>query len=309
MTSQVWITLVLAILTGMALSRSNMCFMHAAKSASEGKFNPLANVLLTVAAATLVFSLVGHAGWRDPAPWLWPSAMTIVGAALFGLGARINGSCTIGTMGRLAHGDLGALATFIGGGCAALLLPHAKPMGAQPVWFGSAEPVWVGAVIAIAAIGALLVFRREGHIDRVFEVVFLGGFAALLYSLRGQSSLMDAVTALIQEGRMHANIFVALGGLVVGAIGVALFTGRFQLGVRHPRRIPLEFAGGALMTAGALSIPGASDVVAFYGVPSGSPHAVIGWVVILATVVLTFRVTNSSLWSRMVGSPAGTAGA
>ena len=70
MTSQVWITLVLAILTGMALSRSNMCFMHAAKSASEGKFNPLANVLLTVAAATLVF-FAGQPCRLARSAWLW----------------------------------------------------------------------------------------------------------------------------------------------------------------------------------------------------------------------------------------------
>ena len=50
------------------------------------------------------------------------------------------------------------------------------------------------------------------------------------------------------------------------------------------------------MTAGALAIPGASDVVAFYGVPSGSPHAVIAWLVMLGTVVLSFRVTRTQAW-------------
>ena len=75
-----------------------------------------------------------------------------------------------------------------------------------------------------------------------------------------------------------------------------MLTGRFRLQLPHRERLPLEFVGGALMTAGALSIPGASDVVAFYGFPSGSPHAVVAWLVVLATIILTFRVTGSAWW-------------
>lgn len=296
MTTSLWITLGIALATGMMLSRANMCFMHAAKSAAGGRYHPLANILLTTAAATAVFALCGREGWREPAPWLWPGALTVLGAMLFGLGARINGACTIGTMGRLAHGDLGALATFAGGGLAVWLLPRAQPMGQQPAWFVGLDIVWVGVVALTALLALIFVLRREEQLERTIEVAFLGGFAALLYALRGQSSFMDAGAAMVQQGRMHQPVVIALAGLLIGAVGVALATGRFRLGLAHPRRIPLEILGGGLMTSGALLIPGASDVVAFYGVPSGSPHAVVAWIVMLATVVLTFRVTDSAVW-------------
>lgn len=309
MTVQLWITLGLAILTGMALSRANMCFIHAAKSAAEGHYHPLVNVLLTVAAATIVFTICGRQGWRGPAPWLWPGALTALGAVLFGVGARINGACTIGTMGRLAHGDLGALATLAGGAAAIALLPHAPPMGKQPDWVVGLDVVWLGIVVGAALALAFVVVRRQGRLERTAEVLLLGGFAALLYALRGETSLMDAATAMLQEGKMHQPVVVALAGLLAGAVGVALATGRFRLTVARPRRIPLEVLGGALMTTGALLIPGASDVVAFYGLPSGSPHAVLAWLLILVTVVASFRVTNSGFWSRRFPGAAGVTGA
>ena len=296
MTASLWITLALALATGMMLSRANMCFMHAAKSAADGRYHPLANIMLTTAAATAVFAICGREGWREPAPWLWPGVFTVLGALLFGIGARINGACTIGTMGRLAHGDLGSLATFAGGGLAVWLLPRAQTMGQQPAWFVGLDIVWVG-VVAVAALAALIfVLRRAEKLERTVEVAFLGAFAALLYALRGQSSFMDAGAAMIQQGRMHQPVVIALAGLLIGAVGVAVATGRFKLAIAHPRLIPFEFLGGALMTSGALLIPGASDVVAFYGVPSGSPHAVVAWLVMLGTVVLSFRITNTEAW-------------
>ena len=98
---------------------------------------------------------------------------------------------------------------------------------------------------------------------------------------------------------------IALAGLLIGAVGVAMATGKFRLSLQHPRRIPVELLGGALMTAGALCIPGASDVVAFYGLPSGSPHAVVAWLLILGTVILSFRLTGSEMWrSRFASTPA-----
>jgi uncharacterized protein len=296
MTTHLWLTLVLAVLTGMALSRANMCFMYAAKSTAEGRLQPLVNVLLTVAAATVVFAICGHAGLRGPAPWAWPGALTVLGGVLFGVGARINGSCTIGTMGRLAHGDVGALATFAGGGFAIALLPHHNPAGDPPPWVASVELYWVAAVVIIAAAGVAILLRRREKVERAAEVILLGGFAALLYALRGQSSLMDAAGTMMAEGRSMLPALIALAGLLIGAVGVAMATGRFRLSLQHPRRIPLELLGGALMTTGALCIPGASDVVAFYGLPSGSPHAVVAWLLILGTVILSFRLTNSDRW-------------
>jgi uncharacterized protein len=305
MTLHLWLTLVLALLTGALLTRAHLCFMHAAKSASEGRFAPFVAVMVTIASATLVFAITGRFGWHERGPWLWPTALTFFGAALFGLGARVNGACTIGTMGRLASGDLGALATVSGGAAAAFLLPHQMPQSAPPPWIDDYSLFWPAVVLALAVGAVFLLSRRDEKIERVIEVTLLGGLAALLYGLRGETTLMDAAGSLLAGAGAYVAILVVLSALLVGAVGAAVAMGRFRLKRPDARRIPLEFVGGALMTAGALAIPGASDVVAFYGMPSGSPHAIVAWVVIFATVTLTFRVTNSTVWrSLMRSAPA-----
>ena len=46
-----------------------------------------------------------------------------------------------------------------------------------------------------------------------------------------------------------------------------------------------------MMAAGALLIPGGNDALLVYGIPSGSPHALVGFAVIFATMVIMLRVT------------------
>ena len=296
MTAHVWVTLFLAIFTGMALARANLCFMRASKAIADGHFEPFAALVVIMASATLAFTLCGYAGWRDPAPWALPSPWTIAGAILFGVGARINGACTIGTMGRLASGDIGALATLAGGAAAVFLTPRMAQASERPRLSLSYEVGWTAVVIVAAAAALIVLSRSRKKLERSLEIVALGAIAAALYGLRGETSLMDAASSLAPRGGVPATILLTLGGLLTGAVATAIATGHFRPRLPHRERIPFEFAGGAMMTAGALSIPGASDVVAFYGVPSGSPHAVIAWAIMLGTVVLSFRITRTQVW-------------
>lgn len=297
MTSHAILTLFLAIFTGMALSRANVCFMKTSKALADGQFEPLAGLMVVMASATLAFTLCGYFGLRDPAPWALPTAWSLLGAVLFGIGARINGACTIGTMGRIASGDMGALATIAGGVAAVLLIPHAaQPAADRPRLSLTYEAGWTAIVLVAAAIAIFALMRSRKRLERARDIVALGAVAASLYGLRGETSLMDAASTLSPKGAQAVSILLVLAGLLIGALVTAVIRGHFRPHLPHRERVPFEFAGGALMTAGALAIPGASDVVAFYGVPSGSPHAVIAWLVMLATVVLSFRVTRTQLW-------------
>lgn len=296
MTWHALLTLFLAVFTGMALARANMCFMKASKAMADGQFEPVAAIVIAMASATLAFTLWGYAGMRDPAPWALPGLWTIGGAILFGVGARINGACTIGTMGRLASGDMGALATFAGGAAAVLLAPHGAQASARPPLSLAYETGWTAVVVVAAALAVLMLMRSKKRLERARDIVLLGAVAASLYGLRGETSLMDAANSLAPRGGFSVSILLVFAGLLIGALATAILTGRFRPHLPNKARIPYEFAGGALMTAGALAIPGASDVVAFYGVPSGSPHAVIAWLVMLGTVVLSFRLTRTQLW-------------
>ena len=290
------LTLFLAVFTGMALARANMCFMKASKAMADGHFEPVAALVIVMASATLAFTLWGYAGLRDPAPWALPTAWSLVGAILFGIGARINGACTIGTMGRLAGGDMGALATIAGGAVAIFLAPHVAQASDRPRLSMTYEMGWTAIVLVAAALAILVLVRGKKRLERARDIVLLGVIAASLYGLRGETSLMDAASSLAPSAGSAVPILLVLAGLLIGALGTALISGHFRPHLPDKARIPFEFAGGALMTTGALAIPGASDVVAFYGVPSGSPHAVVAWIVMLATVVLSFRITRTEIW-------------
>ncbi|HMN71596.1 MAG TPA: YeeE/YedE thiosulfate transporter family protein [Rhodoblastus sp.] len=296
MTWHAILTLLLAVFTGMALARANMCFMKASKAMADGRFEPLAAMVIVMASATLAFTLWGYFGLRDPAPWAPPTAWSLVGAILFGIGARVNGACTIGTMGRLANGDMGALATIAGGAAALLLVPHAARAENRPRLSMTYEAGWTAIVLAAAAFALVMLARSRKRLERARDIVLLGAVAASLYGLRGETSLMDAASSLAPRSGEAVSIALVLAGLLVGVLAAAAWRGHFRPHLPDKARIPFEFAGGALMTTGALAIPGASDVVAFYGVPSGSPHAVVAWLVMLATVVLSFRVTRTRLW-------------
>ncbi|MFT4096862.1 MAG: YeeE/YedE thiosulfate transporter family protein [Rhodoblastus sp.] len=296
MTWHAILTLLLAVFTGMALARANLCFMRASKALADGHFEPFAAMMTVAASATLAFTLCGYFGLRDPAPWALPTAWSLLGAVLFGIGARINGACTIGTMGRLASGDMGALATIVGGAAAALLVPRAAQASDRPRMSLTYEAGWTVVALIAAGAAVFMLMRGRKRLERAREIVLLGAVAAALYGLRGETSLMDAASSLTPRGAQAVSILLVLAGLLLGALATAALTGHFRPHLPNKARIPYELAGGALMTTGALAIPGASDVVAFYGVPSGSPHAVVAWLVMLATVVLSFHVTRSRFW-------------
>ena len=50
-----------------------------------------------------------------------------------------------------------------------------------------------------------------------------------------------------------------------------------------------EALGGGLMAAGAVMIPGGNDALLVYGLPSGSPHAIVAYVLIVVMLVGLLR--------------------
>ena len=148
-------------------------------------------------------------------------------------------------------------------------------MGAQPVWFGSAEPVWVGAVIAIAAIGALLVFPARGAISTASSRSFSWATSRRC-SIRCAAGRADGRRdrAFIQEGRMRQHF---RGGRPRRRVSAWLYSPAASARrAPSPPHTAQNFAGGALMTADHQSIPGASDVVAFTACRAAA-RTVIGW--------------------------------
>ncbi|MCG4767424.1 hypothetical protein L0N21_18305, partial [Fusicatenibacter saccharivorans] len=85
---------------------------------------------------------------------------TVAGAVLFAIGARLSAACSIGVVGRLSSGDLGALATIGGMVVALLLLPRSALADEPPVWAGQLQVPMAVAMAIIAGIIGIVALRR-----------------------------------------------------------------------------------------------------------------------------------------------------
>lgn len=280
---------ILGLLSGVALSRSNLCLMRAGHEVSRGHFSTFLGLIAASAVAAVVFFLSGQAGWHERAPWVWPTGLTVAGAVLFAVGARLSAACSIGVVGRLSSGDLGALATILGMVVALLLLPRSALADEPPVWAGQLQAP-MAVVMAVVAVVIGLFALRRGEMGRIAAAVLLGAIAALLYSLHVQVTWSELAADAVNGVGMGTIAGVGIASLLIGAFGARYLTGGIRWRLPKPVQFGREFAGGLLMGAGSLLIPGASDALAFYGLPSGSPHALAAFVVLFATLVISFRL-------------------
>ena len=298
------IAAILGLLAGGALARSNLCMMRAANDLSRGKFQAVAGLLAVSAIGAVVLFATERAGWHGAAPWTWPSAMTLAGAVLFAIGARLNAACSIGTIGRLSGGDLGAFAT-IGGMLAALaLLPRAMVHDEKPAWAGSVQLPLVAAM-GLLVVAFLWIAWRRGGIRHLGPPLLLGALAALLYSLHAQVTWLELATEAFQGKGSYVAASIGFLALLAGAFAARHWAGEIQWKLPERARFVREAIGGFFMGAGSLMIPGATDALAFYGVPSGSPHAIVAFLVLFGTIVLSFWVFPVSVDDPVVLAPDG----
>lgn len=280
---------VLGLLSGVALSRSNLCLMRAGHEVSRGHFSTFLGLIAASAVAAVVFFLSGQAGWHERAPWVWPTGLTVAGAVLFAVGARLSAACSIGVVGRLSSGDLGALATILGMVVALLALPRSTLVDAPPVWAGQIQAPMAVAMAVIAGVIGIVALRR-GESGRIAAAILLGAIAALLYSFHVQVTWSELAADAVNGAGVGAIAAAGIASLLLGAFGARYLTGGIHWRLPKPAQFAREFVGGLLMGAGSLLIPGASDALAFYGMPSGSPHALVAFIVLFTTIVLSFRL-------------------
>src|SRR5258706_8044997 len=111
------LSLLCALLIGYAAHRASLCNVRAvAEILATGRAPMLWSLLQAVLwMATLTGVLVLLFGVvPQPATARMPIAWALAGGGLFGLGAAINGGCSLSTFHRLADGELGMLATLAG---------------------------------------------------------------------------------------------------------------------------------------------------------------------------------------------------
>lgn len=330
-----------ALLIGFTAHRASLCNVRAvAEVMTSGSTHMLSSLLQAMLwMATLTGVLVYAFGVTpQPAMVRLPLGWAIVGGLLFGVGAALNGGCSLSTLHRMVDGDAGMLATLAGFGAGVtgwLLVPWGSVLlGLEPVhspWLR--WPQLAPWLLALLLLWALLRLRsaarwmRALRKHRLRDVVLapayhlaaaaalMGLAGGLLYASVGAWSYTSHVRTTLAAGLVqappaslwHSTLVVALlAGMLVSALQ------RRSLAWQRPRRALTwvrHGLGGLLMGVGAAIVPGGNDTLLLSGLPSASASAGFAYVAMLASI-------SSTLWVlRQVGmrmpsvacSPSGCA--
>lgn len=318
------ISLLCAMLIGFAAHRASLCNVRAVaellNSGSSHMLRSLMQAVLWMATLggvlTLVFGVSTHSvGTRTPAIW------ALAGGWIFGLGAALNGGCSLSTLHRLADGEIGMAATLIGLGLGVLSWPSLATLGPLPALTSVPSP-WLRwpdlAPWALLALLAWTVWRlralhrqarrstASGWVARMLAPSYpLAAGAALLglgggwlFAMQGPWSYSGFVRELLlhrQEGTPQPATFHAL--LVMALVG-GMAASAWQRGSVRWRRpggaLPWarHAVGGALMGLGAAMLPGGNDTLLLAALPQLTTTAAMAYASLLlgiATGLLMLR--------------------
>jgi hypothetical protein len=298
-----WFSILLCLVAGAAIDGGHICIVRAARELGQGRPRLVVSCSLTVACATLVLFVETYLHRLErPLAWSWPEWTTLAGAILFAAGALINGACALGTLGRLARGDLGYTATIAGGvAITALFASHAAAICRTPTAPWVDEAVWL--VFVSGSVLALLIGTRSRlHFSSLTAFVALGVAGAILANRQSDWGWLSLAISVGEGMTFHVAAVLYLGAVLTAGTASALFRRRFRFVSPDPRRAMQRAAGGALMAAGAILIPGGNDSLLVVGLPSADPNAIAAYAVMLLAMFFLLRrsayLRGLSDWSK-----------
>lgn len=266
----------LAALMGAAIQRGATCLVAAVdeivhRRAAWRLLAMLEAGLAAAAVLAVVQLCIGPVALAPPPAAGW---WTLAGGLLLGLGAWLARACVFGAIARIGNGEVawaGVPLGFLLGALATVEL-HGAP--SQPAASLPAAP----PAAAIATLGAatLWLFWRVRHPrpgERLLgarnATILIGILFALLLPLAGPWAWTDAVAELAATGMAarEGERLLLVAALFAGAVAAGLALGRFRLRAPRPADLARTVAGGALMAAGSLLVPGSNDGLLLLGVP------------------------------------------
>lgn len=319
------LSLVLVALIGFAAHRASLCNVRAvAELMSAGtahmlwSFGKAVLWTLLVAGSLMLWLGVAHA----PVLARESVLITLLGSFVFGVGAAVNGGCSLSTLQRLADGNLSMLVTLAG-----LVLGVAGGLLWLQHWPGAAlVPVsiaWVQwpqtAAAVLLALWAWAAHQLHGlwRLDRQrpwherllapeyrlsASAALLGLGAGVLFAVQGawtytnfvRSEVAAGLGTSFAPGMWHAVLVAGLlGGMLVSALQRRSFAWQAALaGQPWARRL----AGGALMGVGGALVPGGNDTLLLSALPTLSVQAVAAYAAMLAGIAATMAAMQ---WARL----------
>lgn len=307
------ISLLCAWLIGFTAHRASLCNVRAvAEVVNSGSAHMLWSLLQAVlwmatlgGVLTLVFGLAPMpAAVRTPAAW------ALAGGWMFGLGAAINGGCSLSTLHRLADGELGMTATLVGFALGVWLWPVVFHAGPEANLVSVASPWLRWPELAPWALGILLAWvvwrlrelhrlarrsQTRGWLARLLApsypltvaAALLGLAGGWLYALQGQWSYTGFARDAVLHSRDASAAPSAVHALLVIAVVAGMAASAWQRGSlrwRRPdsaRHWARHAGGGALMGLGAAMVPGGNDTLLLGGLPAFTATAALAYLCLL----------------------------
>jgi toxin CptA len=254
---------------------------------------------------------------------------TIAGGVLLGLGAWVNGACVFGAIARLGSGEWAYVLTPLGYyiGCLAvpaIFAPPAPERLAEPSPLFAA-PAWLAVVFVLLALVRLMppLLRRLSSAPSLAEFASLRSLASARSWKPHAATIVIGITflftwVLVGNAWAYTDLLAELargqpfGPMKDGITRVALFAallagavwGGYSAGRLKARRpgaaqVARCLAGGALMGAGTLLIPGSNDGLILVGMPLLLPYAWLAFGTMCVTIAAALALAR---WRRRESS-------
>ena len=305
------ICLLLAALLGFAAHRASLCNVRAVAEILElGRMRMLASLIIAVLwSMTVAGTVVLALHWPVASfPRRTPALLAAVGGYVFGVGAAINGGCSLSTLQRLADGELAMFVTLTGVVLGMLLWASLEALGIPTTLVITVSP-WegMGVLPMVLLIGlwiwalqeAVRLWRRvpaTNWLDRLWApryrlssaAALLGIAGGILYTLQGSWTytylLRTQIASALGMTPAMAGKALLVMALLIGMLISAVQ--RHSFAPRLPRRRELFscLAGGVLMGLGAAVLPGGNDTLLLTGLPSLSIFALANYTALLAGI-------------------------
>ena len=320
------VTAVLAFMAGFACRRGSICAVLAARElVGEGRSQRLVSFFKGSLAAALVtiplaWALPAHVSLAPTFQLTW---WVLLGGALFGIGALINGGCAFGTLVHIAGGNLSFLAIVPGiamGYVLAAAIPGHAPAPAEP-WLAVVKPGMGGlavyvVLLAVATALAVLALRDREIAPAAFvrwakrpdwrpgeATMVMGVVAGFLYAYAGKWTYINFLSAAAVPASGGLTLVAAVGcaALVVGAVTAAVTSGKFKLRGPMPAQGARSLVGGVLFGVGASFVPGGNDTMVLHLLPALTLHGIAAYAAMLFVLLLVMAV--APLPKAMPGKP------
>lgn len=304
----------LSAVVGFAAHRASLCTVKAAAevidSGTAHLFGAFARAALWATAVAGVFGILAPIMPQTPVAGSAPLALA--GGFVFGIGAALNGGCSLSTVQRLIDGELSMLVTLLGLvagvslGLAFIVnadIPAAPmrvvPWTTRPAWANVlllGLLLWCGRegvrLLRAPMVGTLMARLRQPTYHPASAAALMGVAAGTLYPLQGAWTYTNFVRS--EAGAWLGTALPPSGfhALLVASVLVGMLISARQRNAFHLRTAPAAVyvraaCGGALMGIGVALIPGGNDTLLLAAIPALSPWAMPTYLALVGGVTVT----------------------